>query len=566
MNFNKLSSIFKRKNKASYMTIIIFLFFIINMLQTLSTKAPSIYNNDFGKEFDINFDIYIDGNYITNSKLPYIFSSSNKNKKIELISTIPKDEEIDNLFLSMKLSGYSIKVNIDNKEVYKYYYENVEDYGGGYHHFIKIPENSNGKEIKIELLCPTNNPFSQRIAPIYIGNKGYLLKHSFSYSFIPLILGIILIFLSLLFLIWVYLNSGKNNNPYILSLAILLLCIGGWIVTQTSARQILNITNPALPMIISFFCMFSIPISLWYYLKTNYAKINEYKSLKYFSYTIFFLYLPITISTFFGVSYTKYLTFIGSLILIYALLLLFTAIKIYINGEKTIKSCLFALIGIFISIMLEQILLVLKIDIYNISILYFGLTLAACIFINHSFNITIAKKIEQSEANILRKMAYTDVVTLVENRNSYERFLQKEGNTYDSFGIILADVNGLKIINDLYGHKYGDKLLKTLSNSLKEDLPNNSKLYRIGGDEFLGIIYSISHKDFIKLTKDLQKKYHPNENEYGIAIGYHYYEKHKDLTISNAVEKTDKKMYLIKKHQKEYIKKNYITPKNYLNL
>ncbi len=547
---------------SSFLIGLIFICLLINIIKASNLHAPGVFESDYGKHLTIPFEIYEDDEFVTNSALPYSFSSSTQNKRIKLVSTLPNDEQIDNSFLFFRASGYSVIVEVDGNEIYNFSKANVKDFGGGYKHFIRLPENSSSKEIVINLFCPSANPFAQNLYPLEIGSKGYVLRQAFGPTYESLFFGIILIVLGIIFLGNIIFYNKSMDNSFILSLSLLLICLGVWVFFQASSRQLVGITNPSLPMILSFFTMFSLPFCLWFYIKTNYLKFDEYNILKYSAFFILALYIPISIADLFGVSYMLFLSFIGMLILLYSVLMLIISIHIYIQGEKSVLSCLLAILSIFISIILEELLLLLKITIGNISVLHLGMSISAIIFIYRTIGNLIDKSTKANEAKLLKKLAYFDVATLIENRNAYERFLEENSNKIEKAGIFLADINGLKIINDYYGHKQGDILLKDLSTSLKNSLPKNSKLYRIGGDEFVGIILTHSETEFITYIENLRSKFNPSDTDFGMAIGFHYHKKAFDGKLENSIEKADMNMYQQKEFQKHLIHKSFLNKTN----
>lgn len=68
-------------------------------------------------------------------------------------------------------------------------------------------------------------------------------------------------------------------------------------------------------------------------------------------------------------------------------------------------------------------------------------------------------------------------------------------NSKESFSFIFGDFNKLGIINDVYGHDFGDNALKLSMKIIKKSIPNNSIIVRAGGDEIY-IIIPNSNKDF----------------------------------------------------------------------
>ena len=89
----------------------------------------------------------------------------------------------------------------------------------------------------------------------------------------------------------------------------------------------------------------------------------------------------------------------------------------------------------------------------------------------------------------LRYLSYHDTLTGVYNRTFFEKELERlEDSTEYPIAIVLADLDGLKLINDTLGHKEGDKYLIECAKLLKKNLRNTDMLSRIGGDEFALIL------------------------------------------------------------------------------
>lgn len=83
------------------------------------------------------------------------------------------------------------------------------------------------------------------------------------------------------------------------------------------------------------------------------------------------------------------------------------------------------------------------------------------------------------------KIATTDLLTNLKNRNAYEQLLaQYEAKLPDCLSCIYADANGLHELNNSQGHAAGDKMLQTVASAFVECFGQEA-VYRIGGDEFL---------------------------------------------------------------------------------
>jgi diguanylate cyclase (GGDEF)-like protein len=151
----------------------------------------------------------------------------------------------------------------------------------------------------------------------------------------------------------------------------------------------------------------------------------------------------------------------------------------------------------------------------------------------------------------LFKLAYTDVMTGAYNRNAYEERLKKlrkpSANLRD-ITVIVIDVNGLKKINDTYGHHTGDEALKTVASFLEVSIGEKADIYRIGGDEFVCIAtgdiggYISEFRDMIGFQN--------NDVPYTLAVsvGYALYDESVD-GIDELIKKCDKLMYKDKRRK-----------------
>lgn len=102
-----------------------------------------------------------------------------------------------------------------------------------------------------------------------------------------------------------------------------------------------------------------------------------------------------------------------------------------------------------------------------------------------SRNIEERKKMERE----VLYLSYHDQLTGLYNRRYYEECVRLMDNEHNlPISIIMADVNGLKLTNDAFGHLNGDKLLKTFANVLKHECRKNDIIARIGGDEFVVLL------------------------------------------------------------------------------
>ena len=115
--------------------------------------------------------------------------------------------------------------------------------------------------------------------------------------------------------------------------------------------------------------------------------------------------------------------------------------------------------------------------------------------------LTDSLKAKERKAR-LQYMSYRDMLTTLYNRNRYIQVLESmQVKTVIKTGVAYIDINGLKRVNDLYGHEAGDRLIINTARSMLAILPENA--YRVGGDEFVLICFDIDEKIFRSKVRDI---------------------------------------------------------------
>jgi len=96
-------------------------------------------------------------------------------------------------------------------------------------------------------------------------------------------------------------------------------------------------------------------------------------------------------------------------------------------------------------------------------------------------------------------MSVKDTLTGVYNRNFFERKLSQIDQEDGNFGILVCDVDALKLVNDILGHIAGDEYLKTVAKIIQKNLPQGAFVARIGGDEFAILLKDTSQDELEKI-------------------------------------------------------------------
>lgn len=107
----------------------------------------------------------------------------------------------------------------------------------------------------------------------------------------------------------------------------------------------------------------------------------------------------------------------------------------------------------------------------------------------------------------LEHMAYHDGMTNLCNRQKFkmdfEHWLEHSKSNQEKFGIILLDLDNMKLINDAQGHGEGDEIICHAAEILKRFKKDDLRVYRYGGDEFIVMMRNINSQDTILNAGDL---------------------------------------------------------------
>ncbi len=153
----------------------------------------------------------------------------------------------------------------------------------------------------------------------------------------------------------------------------------------------------------------------------------------------------------------------------------------------------------------------------------------------------------------LREQAITDALTGLYNRTYLDEFIKTHNDDCYPLAIISADCDGLKEINDTYGHTAGDEYIKATVNLFKMVLPKESILFRMGGDEFLVLLPFTSEEKtllLIKQLKEKQKQFCIQNQPLSISFGISVMDSRAD-SLHMCITDSDKNMYSEKREKKK---------------
>ncbi|MBQ7274164.1 MAG: EAL domain-containing protein [Clostridiales bacterium] len=171
----------------------------------------------------------------------------------------------------------------------------------------------------------------------------------------------------------------------------------------------------------------------------------------------------------------------------------------------------------------------------------------------------VKKEKEHIQAlNLANEIARRDSLTGTRNKTAYNEFekdLQAsiDENKNTSFGIVICDLNDLKLINDTQGHKEGDEYIKTACKLICR-LFSHSPVFRIGGDEFVIILKDRDYDDRELLISSLRRQIENNirlNQGPVVASGMAEFDPVTDSNVEDVFKRADERMYEEKAHLKD---------------
>lgn len=155
----------------------------------------------------------------------------------------------------------------------------------------------------------------------------------------------------------------------------------------------------------------------------------------------------------------------------------------------------------------------------------------------------------------LEKLAMTDTLTGIANRMYTEKILNEKIEIFkinnNAFSIGFLDIDHFKKFNDTYGHEIGDKVLKTVTATISENLRKDDLVGRWGGEEFVVILDRVNNENIYAMLNKIRAliekskiKYKEEELTITASIGGAVFSGRE--TVEEIIKKADERMYISK--------------------
>ncbi len=155
-----------------------------------------------------------------------------------------------------------------------------------------------------------------------------------------------------------------------------------------------------------------------------------------------------------------------------------------------------------------------------IAVFVLGLLVAAATVVAMRFRRRLDEA-RRTELERLRAAAFTDSLTGVLNHRAFHEQLTDAlsgGDEADGVVLMMLDLDGLKAVNDRYGHQVGDEQIKLLASTVLGAVADPDRLYRLGGDEFALVLRGSAATEPVALTKTIREAF-PSDVS-GVQLGF----------------------------------------------
>ena len=396
---------------------------------------------------------------------------------------------------------------------------------GSYWYFFRLPSDFDGKTLKIVLNAAVDR-YAGELPAIYVGTKASFLYMILSNSKLSLMLVLPMLILGIFLWIMGLFPGHQGMRRKLCRLGMFATVTSVWSLLESRVTQLL-FGNMVISTYVLFSCYMLIPFFAAAFLLTfeTLGKRKYIRGLFWLSGANFVLAHILQIA---GVIHYIDMVSVVHVLIILVMLSVWVS---YIDLKR--RKANIPDKSIYRAMMILSVFCTLDILNYYIKptnivgsyskvglLLFFG-------YLGMSVIRQVSKlEVQEAENRLIQKLAYTDIMTGLLNRTSFEKEMAdyREKPWKDITILMVGDMNRLKYINDNYGHAQGDKALIQIAYLMQECFGENCKCFRTGGDEFCVISRGISEKKFAVMCKRFMRSVmeSPQEEDWQLSVSCGY--------------------------------------------
>lgn len=428
---------------------------------------------------------------------------------------------------------------------------------GKFYHFVKLPQAESQVLVEIQY----HYYHDENIPPVFwLGDRQQMFKERIicalpaaAVYFLTFVIGVMVL------LFWGVVRGSLKNSREGFYFAALLIVVGLWFIRGSELVNLLASNHIALSYA-GYLLLLQIPI-LFFCFSVYYwdMKIKPLWENLYFTLCVLNMAVSIGLHVS-GIREFKETVFTAHILLLAAFGAMFAGMFLYFRkhgSDYKVKATFFPAVLMLISTVWDfGGFYHNTLDTYRVGGLA-SLLFVGCVSWSVIYDLSMQLK-EGRENAIYKRLAVTDLLTGLYNRNAYESWEQSCQGTIEEIGLAVCDLNNLKYYNDTFGHETGDRCIMDAAGLIREACGREGTCYRIGGDEFLVIwdrkpySFSSSIEKCLKKLSLLQQDYNQSSEFIcmQIACGYAVAEPG-DTRTGDLIKRADHMMYRHKRQMKE---------------
>ncbi len=471
-----------------------------------------------------------------------------------VIETILGDDFNKSQHILIRTSLSNLSVMLDDQLLYDKQFEDEIGYASIWH-IITIPNHSENKTLRLTFDTPYDS-MRGIINEVEYGSTNALYTEIFrdyGFRFVmglsSLLVGVLMLMTSLFML--------KKDNRYHAYLGLFGILVSTWLLSESRLLQFF-IGNTNVLKSLSYMSLAFLPVPLAVYIKN--ILVKDYK--KFFDVIIMLFSLNFIIITILHFTQTLsfFQTVIGSITLIVLTLgVTWIILVIHYLRYREQKMLKMVLLMLFTGVFIGAEVLFFSLSAFNRTADFAAIALSLMLilvfiffirfsFINYRGNL---------ERHLYEKIATTDQLTGAYSRFAFFSTI-KDLQTQDSLNntsLIYFDLDGLKIINDQFGHAHGDEAITKAFQIISDSFGDYGLIYRMGGDEFVCVAHDVDAntyqetlQKFHTLTQSIEQV---TNYSFNISTGFAQFDAALDKTLTDTLKRSDDKMYDNKRANKQ---------------
>ena len=542
------------------------IFIVVYLVDRLVCKDIMEVSNRL--DLNDNWNITVNGKYYEDVSLDsFSFEAVDKNDVVVMERVVPTDYKYREASLCLKNRHTAMSMYVDGNLEYEYgqeRFKNNKATGSGYL-FVNFYDEYKGKNLRIELTATEDNAFA-KIDPMWLCEWENTHRYVMTTNRLPMLMGSFLIVFGVMMTfvqIFAVAISPKYSNVFLL--AVFALCMGLWTLCYYDVM-----TTFAIPLykisLIEHMALFIAPLPILGYMYGHVKDTNSkvmllvYKALLAIQFVL--TVVSIALHTTDIVHGAQMIVYFQVLIVVHLSFLIYVLYLCNKNNAKLSKYTTIGLLLVGVCVFYELLTYATtrytqwKIPEFK-GVSSVGLTIFIGILMLDLYHRVTKSMMEEQEKALLIKRAYTDDLTKLHNRAYCSECMRKLSVDKNSkYTIFNFDLNGLKKINDTYGHLKGDELICYAAIVLEKSFGTEGVVGRMGGDEFIAIIENDNTEFVVNLIHNLNeniKEINDKKPDLGLSISYGYATNTElgDVSAEKVYHVADERMYEYKQAMKK---------------